>query len=105
MLYFKTVDGRRIIMLEPRSLDMLKQGLPCETPDKSAIVVYTPDIEWTFGEIQKLLGAWTGPRKALLPNELDAILKQGMQRTPVVRTVEEMRRIRIFGPSLKGKRK
>jgi hypothetical protein len=100
VIYFKTADGRRILILEPRSLDMLKQGLPCEAPDKSTVIVYTPDVEWTFGEIQKLLGP---DGKVILPQELDKILQSGLQRPPVVRSMKEMQKPRVFGPSTKGK--
>jgi hypothetical protein len=102
MIYFKTADNRRILILEPRSIDMLKQGLPCEAPDKSVVIVYTPDVEWTFGEIQKLLGP---DGRVILPSELDKILQSGLQRPPVVRSMKEMQKPRVFGPSTKGNRK
>jgi hypothetical protein len=99
MIYFKTADSRHVLVLEPRSLDMLKSGQPCESPDKSVIVAYSPDAEWTFGEIQKLLGP--GGR-VILPHELDKILQSGLQRPSVVRSMKEMQTPRVFGPSTKG---
>jgi hypothetical protein len=103
MLYFKTADGRRILVLDPLNVKRMLAGKPTLTSDKSVLVVYTPDIEFTFGQIKQLL-----PRpgdKVILPSELDAILEESLKRPPVMRTEKEEGRIRLFRPSLKGKRK
>lgn len=102
MIYFRTADARRIIILDPLILQRLREGHGAEVRDKSVLLAYSPDIEFTFGEIKKLLGP---DGRVILPSELDKILKDSHARPEVMRTVEEEKRIRVFGPSLKGKRK
>lgn len=82
MIYFRTTDQKYVLILEPKQVQDLAKGVPVVSDDKMVLIAFSPDIEWTFGEMQKILGE--GGR-VMLPHELDKILKESMSREMVIR--------------------
>lgn len=85
MIYFTTSDHRHVLVLEPSSFEELKGGAPLVSTDKMVIVAYSPDIQWTFDEMKKILDE---PGGAMKPEQLTAILKAGISRPMIVRNDE-----------------
>lgn len=47
MIYMKSTDGDvKIVVLETKNLELMKQGKPVKSPDGSVLIAWTPDPVW-----------------------------------------------------------
>ena len=81
MTYFKTLDGRHVVLLEPAEIKRMMLGARTITPDAEVVVAYTPDAEWTEAQMQAIWNTKT----ELTPDAFTAILTQGMARKAIDR--------------------
>jgi hypothetical protein len=73
MLYFNTINGQHIIILEPENLEAVKAGQFAHSPGKEVLFAYTPDAGW----LQDQLIAHAND---LTPELLDYMIKKSQQR-------------------------
>jgi len=82
MIYILAADDRALLVIEPTNIDRLKAGEPLISPDGKLVVLYTPDAEWTMGQIQSMCSA----TDFMVDGELmDFIIKEGLKRPEVKR--------------------
>jgi hypothetical protein len=60
VIYFSTVDGLHIAVIDQRNVDLLTSGKPMKTPDKKFLVVFTPSVPAVQAKIMPLLTAKDG---------------------------------------------
>jgi len=82
MIYFTTMDGQAVLIIESGNLERLKSGKPMKTPDGKFMVCYTPDMEWTAEQFQAMLAVTS---EHVDPQVFDFILKEGLKRAKVKR--------------------
>lgn len=60
MIYLETSGGHKIIILEPGNLERLRGGEPIQTPDRTVMIGFTPDIVWVSDQLRANKGHLSG---------------------------------------------
>lgn len=55
MIYIRLTDGTSVLIVEPTNLDRLRSGKPMVTPDRTIMIMYTPDMKFTECALQDML--------------------------------------------------
>jgi len=80
VIYGIAKNGQRILILEPGNIARIKSGQPLKSPDEQIMIAYCPDIEWLKQTIAPMVAL--GELDVAV---LDATLKEGLKRLPVMR--------------------
>lgn len=76
MIYFKTSDGKHVIILAPGNVMQMQLGIQSVSPDGEVVVAYSPDTEWTERQFQELFDRGI----QLAAGDFEMILKEGLKR-------------------------
>jgi hypothetical protein len=60
MIYFSTMDGQYVAVIDQRNIEQLTAGRPMKTPDHKFLIVFTPSVEAVQSKIMPLLTADDG---------------------------------------------
>lgn len=67
MIDMKLTNGQRLMILEPRNLQMLKEGLIVRSGDKTIGLTYTPDLPWLQEKLIQEMDSLTPDRRLATP--------------------------------------
>lgn len=77
MIYFRTSDEKHILIIDPATVELIKQGHAVISPDQLVFIAISPDEKWTAEQFQH---AFTTGDKKLTAERMKEILAEGLLR-------------------------